>query len=47
MDEAASGLSYENSSISCPPLMPLALNNFINSRNRHNYRNNRNAERMA
>jgi hypothetical protein len=28
-------------------LMPLALNNFINSRNRHNYRNNRNAERMA
>jgi hypothetical protein len=46
MDEAAKGLSYESNSITRPPLIPLALNNLMNSRDsRHNnYRSNRNTE---
>jgi hypothetical protein len=50
MDNAAKGSPYKNNSITRPPLLPLALNNLMNSKDdshNNNNRNNRNTERMV
>jgi hypothetical protein len=49
IDEATKRMPYRNNCSIRPPLLPLALNISMNSRdsNHNNYRNNRNAERMA